>query len=461
MPGWSTILRVDKAQLGLDSSDPEDSEGEGTLHDGDRRPAPEPVVSTVASDADGPTPFDETTEPPAFDPPPRAPPPAAPSRIMPRPAALASAPLAPSPRTGGSARSPAPVESAIENLTGDEYTQLDEPAPEALRALARISVARPDSEGPTAGAKNDSTLLDTPLAEIPRPIAATSVQVEGVVGERLPPVIVRRAPAPTPAAVSDGRLLENAPVARTERPRKEAGPELTQINAAAALGIAPEPAAPPSPLAPAALGGEEDKTPPPAIGRVDFGPLKLSEKEEVLARYPVEAPGLGAAERLGEKAPTIAAMSKVLPVVFVSMVALSFVGVFLIGPLGDMLAAGERQTARDAIREAQARELAAQQQPGSQLPTGSIRVVTQPSRAAIEVDGYYLGRSPMMIAPPEERPHYKFRISAEGHKTWEGEVQVLRGGYVLQRLDSSDSTAPGAIAPDGAHHKLVITLDPQ
>ena len=35
MPGWSTILRVDPAQLGLDKKPPDD---EGTQHDGGRQP---------------------------------------------------------------------------------------------------------------------------------------------------------------------------------------------------------------------------------------------------------------------------------------------------------------------------------------------------------------------------------------------------------------------------------------
>lgn len=419
MPGWSTVLRVDKAALGLDEDAPAQVVDEGTVHD-DQQPSP----------------FDETTEPPAF---PQAPP--SPS------SAVRSGLVAPPSRASVPAsHRPAPSrsEQPIESVAADEYTQLDQPAPAGLRSA--LGDERTIDKGPRTGG---------------------GVQVEGVVGERIPPVVVRRAPAPAPSPAprvpeapgrGGDRRLDNAPVAGGAR-QGTAHAELTQINAAAALGIAPEPAA----HLPSLLPDRDppaDKTPPPALAKVDFGPLRLAEKEEVLARYPVEAPGIGAAERLGEKAPLVRTVSKLLPVLFVAMVALSFVGVFLVGPLGDLLQAGQRQSAREALREAQLKSEAAAAEEGHTLPSGSIRVTTRPSRASIEVDGYYLGRSPMMIAPPEERPLYEFRISADGHRTWRGTLRVESGGYVLERDEGSESSGPGTLTPDGTHHRLSVELDP-
>lgn len=431
MPGWSTVLRVDKAALGLDE------------------PAPTPDVSALADEGtlhEGhePSPFDETTEPPTFE---VAGPPAAPSvaRSGIRP------PQSRSP-AGPSVLRPAPShhDRPIEAVAPEEYTQLDQPAPAGLRSAAA-----------------EERTLDTTPEKGPR--TGGGVQVEGVVGDRIPPVVVRRAPAPAPSPVPRGpepsarstdRLLENARVAAPGPSEGVVHAELTQINAAAALGIAPEPAPPPpGAVVPLMPEPPADQTPPPALPKVDFGPLRLAEKEEVLARYPVEAPGIGAAERLGEKAPLVRTVSKLLPILFVAMIALSFVGVFLVGPLGDLLQAGRRQTARDALREAQkSAERAAEV--GHTLPAGSIRVVTRPSKASVEVDGYYLGRSPMMIAPPEERPQYEFRISADGHRTWRGTVRVEGSSYVLERVESSESTGPGNLAPDGTHHRLTVELDP-
>lgn len=429
MPGWSTVLRVDKAALGLDEVAPTPVVDEGTLHDGQEA-----------------SPFDETTEPPAVAP---VAPPAAPSVTRSGIRAPSSRPSA----VPASRPAPARQDRPIETVAAEEYTQLDQPAPAELRsALA-----------------DERTVDTSPADRGARP--GGGVQVEGVVGERIPAVVVRRAPAPAPAPspaprapepAGRDRRLENAPVTAAGTRPSTAHAELTQINAAAALGIAPEPAAPPPSLLPARVVDDPgDRTPPPAVGRVDFGPLRLADKEEVLARYPVEAPGIGAAERLGEKAPLVRTVSKLLPVLFVAMIALSFVGVFLVGPLGDLLQAGQRQSAREALREAQLKSAAsAAADEGHTLPSGSIRVVTRPSRASIEVDGYYLGRSPMMIAPPEERPLYEFRISADGHRTWRGTLRYSGDGYVLERAEASESVGPSVLTPDGAQHRLSVELDP-
>jgi hypothetical protein len=429
MPGWSTVLRVDKAALGLDEVAPAPVVDEGTLHDGQEA-----------------SPFDETTEPPAFAP---VAPPAAPSVAR---SGIRAPPSRPSAAPASRAAPSARYDRPIETVAPEEYTQLDQPAPAELRsALA-----------------DERTVDTSPADKGARP--AGGVQVEGVVGERIPAVVVRRAPAPAPSPAPRGaeagargdRRLENAPVTAGGPRPSTSHAELTQINAAAALGIAPEPAAPPPSLGPARVVDDPgDRTPPPAVGRVDFGPLRLADKEEVLARYPVEAPGIGAAERLGEKAPLVRTVSKLLPVLFVAMIALSFVGVFLVGPLGDLLQAGQRQSAREALREAQLKsEASATADEGHTLPSGSIRVVTRPTRASIEVDGYYLGRSPMMIAPPEERPLYEFRISADGHRTWHGTLRFVGEGYVLERSEASESVGPGVLTPEGAQHRLSVELDP-
>jgi len=423
MPGWSTILRVDRKDLGLDDA-----------------PAPEPQIAPDSDPDDvtshdtneGPTPFEETTEPPVVEEP----------AYEPRS----------KPRLGG---------AAIEEVGAEDQTMANG-LPIKLSELHFKEITESDDDAPQHGSPGD-TLLDTNLASLGallRPNAATSVQVEGVVGERLPAVITRR----SLAALNPDALLSNAPIAHPSGapPPTASGSsaELTQIHAAAALGIAPEPALAPSPNAPAALGGTPDRTPPPVLEKVDFGPLKLGERQDVMARYPVESHGLTGAERLAERAPGIVAVSKLLPILIMVGMVFAFLLTFLVGPIGDLMRMGERRTARQNLREATAKAAAAASE-GVPLPKGAIRIITRPQRAAVEVDAYYVGRAPLLLAPPEERNFYDVKITLPNYRPWVGELRKVGSSYVIQRSSTSASRGGGELSPDGDERfQLTITLDP-
>lgn len=255
--------------------------------------------------------------------------------------------------------------------------------------------------------------------------------------EGLGPQVVRRPPA-------DPDLLENAPVVRTSPIDPNASVELTQINAAAALGIAPEPSGPAGkdPSAPPEVPASPALQLPVPAERLDFGELKLAEKEEVLARYPVEAPGAALAEKINEQVPVVATLSKIIPLAISAFVAIGFITFFLVGPI--------RQLTKDNGTRHHVRELPApptnsptipalDAPPGGfrpagqrELPPGAIRLTSSPSRATVEVDGFYVGRTPLMLASPEGDHAYEVKLRVDGHKPWQG--RILRGPD-LQHLD--------------------------
>lgn len=248
--------------------------------------------------------------------------------------------------------------------------------------------------------------------------------------EGLGPQVVRRPPP-------DPDLLENAPVVRTAPIDPKAAVELTQINAAAALGIAPEPSGPAGkdPSAPPEAPATPALQLPVPAERLDFGDLKLAEKEEVLARYPVQAPGAALAEKINEQVPVVATLSKIIPLAISAFVAIGFITFFLVGPI--------RQLTKDNGTRHHVRELpapptnaptnpAVDAPPGSfrpagqrELPPGAIRLTSNPSRATVEVDGFYVGRTPLMLASPEGEHAYEVKLRVDGHRPWQG--RILRG----------------------------------
>ncbi|MFO0727152.1 MAG: PEGA domain-containing protein [Myxococcota bacterium] len=350
-----------------------------------------------------------------------------PVRIKLEPTGVRSKPPVPDPATGTRPKLSLPPESStpkprpsIPNEGTAGRARLPAPIGEPPRArLSDPPRGRPGIE-PLPLRRRDEVL-----------VAGASASSEGA-----GPQIVRHAPSgPIPPRTSEPNLLENAPVVRTAPIDPNASAELTQINAAAALGIAPEPAspagaAPPDPNAPPAPPPARAVQLPGAPEPIHFGDLRLAEKEEVLARYPVEAPGLALAERLGDQVPVVKTVSKVIPLAVTAFVAVGFITFFLVGPIREMT---REQTVHRQVRELPAPPMNTAQPEATpsfrpaqngphELPPGAIKLRTSPSRASVEVDGFFVGRTPLMLASPEGDHVYDVRLRADGHAIWQGKI---------------------------------------
>jgi hypothetical protein len=251
-------------------------------------------------------------------------------------------------------------------------------------------------------------------------------------------------------------------------PAFESSPELTQIHAAAALGIAPEPRAPTPP--------PSDTPPAPPLEKLDFGELKLEEKEEVLARYPVEIPGSSLADHIEERAPLIATVSKMLPLVITVSIVLTFLAIFLIGPLGDLLALRGNdevmlipQQGKPVLEDPNAppippeREKEAEKQPPADpAPSpklSSLNITSEPPQAQIEVDGLFVGNAPLALKPPAGERQYKVRLGVPGYRAWHATIGRDRlGGYQIAVADGY-SASPSVERDESGDYHLVVALE--
>jgi hypothetical protein len=63
---------------------------------------------------------------------------------------------------------------------------------------------------------------------------------------------------------------------------------------------------------------------------------------------------------------------------------------------------------------------------GEEVPTRALEllsVTSQPSGAAVEVDGGYVGKTPLVLRHSFERRAHRLRVLAEGHLPWERLVE--------------------------------------
>lgn len=358
--------------------------------------------------------------------------------------------------------------------------------PEIMDPASRIERAVP-----VPAAVELDRLMGRALGSPVEPAQRTSAAPEGGAGRVVPDPASRRslpaldsgprpsppldcAPSPSrlPAAdlsvrrslplPDDGRRGARSPAPRDTAARSAAdggrdelaaAREVTHIHAAAALGIAPEPALPPTARTPAALGGPAERPPPPFELRLDRGvvqPFSDDRRPAPPPRAPTalhaDQPRLAvpAAALLGHRRRSSTTTWAILVAGSVLLAAAGF-------------AARQRATASAHLPAAHA--VRSMTQAPVAVPPGEtgIRLLTRPPRARVLVDGHDLGRAPLLLRRRDDRSRYALEIRARGFRPWRG-VLRLEGERPLL-VPEEGSAGLGEVGSDEHGPSLVIALD--
>jgi hypothetical protein len=199
---------------------------------------------------------------------------------------------------------------------------------------------------------------------------------------------------------------------------------------------------------------------PPSDAAEAFSELaKSPDPRDTRARFDVDA--------LRTAASGTRAAARIIPLVLGVFLMFAFLGVFVVGPLRNSLRGAPERQKKAGVTEA------ASVGQEHTLPRGSLRLRSFPTRAMVEVDGFFIGRTPLLVAPPTDGQTYVVRLTAAGKPPVEVRVTRAEDGYVATRrrggADPSAAPSPGDDGPvdvdtpkaDPAtgHFDLLVELD--
>ena len=354
-------------------------------------------------------------------------------------------------------RSPAPDPASRRSLPAQDFAPSRSPAPEpsSRRSLPAQDFAPSRSPAPDAASRRSlpaQGAVDAPSSRISLPAEPSSRR-------SLPAQVGREGPSSRislPAVGRDARPADEARDAAAAR-------EVTHIDVAAAIGLAPEP----RPLLPRIddVADADDRTPPPrfaldlgrgaAPGGAAAAPASVSPRGGALVAVDeprVPRPRLPTALdlRVPIPMPTRALQSPRVgsPWILVFAGALALGLVLLV--VGTRPARGRPETAPVTA----VASLAAQAPPPPEGAQG-VRLVTRPARARVRVDGLELGLAPMLLRPRDTRAQYPLSVRAPGYKPWSG-VLRLQGATVT--IEPGDPPAPGAVVVTSDHDGPAVSV---
>jgi hypothetical protein len=160
---------------------------------------------------------------------------------------------------------------------------------------------------------------------------------------------------------------------------------------------------------------------------------KSPDSQDARARFDVDALRIGAS---GTRA-----AARIIPLFLGVLLMFAFLGVFVVGPFRNSLLGTPDRPKKAGVAEA------ASVGQEHTLPRGSLRLRSFPTRAMVEVDGFFIGRTPLLVAPPTDGQTYVVRLTAAGKLPVEVRVTHAEEGYVTTRRRSSEDAPAGDDAP--------------
>lgn len=310
----------------------------------------------------------------------------------------------------------APAPKFLSGSSGAEHSKTDPPERPSGMLLAPELPGDADT-APYSGAALGSLMMTRPDT-LHEPVRPDPILDEGTLPPTSGPVLLPPPPpAPAPPSVGRGANLGKvAGPAVFERGAEEV--EKTDLDIAAALGMAPIPAAGPAPT-PVVLPA------PPSIAEPKLADVLKEVAEEKKAKRKVGAPreGVGG-EDLHRVAATTDSLARIIPVLL------------MVGLLLGAIAVGVRMLRRNDTQQATHVELRF-------LPLGRgagnvVRPAEAPTRFAIETTppdllvlyrGEVLGRTPFVVDLPLTLSGPAVaEVSSPYYEAWVGELQPESGG---------------------------------
>ncbi len=292
----------------------------------------------------------------------------------------------------------------------------------------------------------------------------------------IPPAEITKSDAP-PRGEIDAQLFRLDAPAGIKPPEAvrigDDDAELTMLHPAVAIGIAPAPGA--SPKVPPVegklrvpdSGGPALELPPPDAKAPTFkldkpdSPLSRLEPEEPKDYNPLtdNDPALEAAVWATDNLARLKTTFKIIPISMIAGLMLAGIFVSTQGAIRGnekntpMHTTGTRVT---PLPEQPAEPTKAAIAPPPRTLKAGVAISSAPSYAMVSVNGAEIGRTPLVLPPPERDIGLKVRVSADDHEPWEAEITLKEdfGEIIAVSAQSYAATATSAHKDQrtGRHH---------